>query len=89
MVDAVNNEQAVKVVTIAWALWHNRNVVRHGREKKNGKSLVQWAFNYIMQHNEAIADTRESTYMAELDVPWRPPQATWYKVNVDGVVFSA
>lgn len=40
MVDGVDDEQVVKVVTITWALWHNRNVVRHGGENKNGKSLV-------------------------------------------------
>ena len=40
MVDEVGVDQVAKVVTIAWALWHNRNEVRHGGEKKNGKSLV-------------------------------------------------
>lgn len=40
MVEAIDDEQAAKVVIIAWALWHKRNVVRHGKEKKNGKSLV-------------------------------------------------
>ena len=40
MVDEVGANQVAKVVTIAWALWRNRNEVRHGGEKKNGKSLV-------------------------------------------------
>ena len=42
-----------------------------------------------MEHNEAIANIRESTQVAELAGPWRPPQATWYKVNVDGAIFPA
>lgn len=88
MVEAIDDEQAAKVVIIAWALWHKRNVVRHGKEKKNGKSLVQWALNYFMEYNEAVAVFRESIQVVELAIPWRPPQATWCKVNVDGAVFS-
>ncbi|XP_065632317.1 uncharacterized protein LOC136068724 [Quercus suber] len=85
MVDDVDDEQAVKVVTIAWALWNNWNVVG----EKNGKALVQWAMNYIMEYNEAVAVSKESTQVAEFADPWRPPQASWYKANIDGAVFSA
>ncbi|XP_075675215.1 uncharacterized protein LOC142644511 [Castanea sativa] len=60
MVNKVGGDQAVKVVTIAWALWHNRNEVRHEGKNKNGKSLVQLALNYIAEYNATIDDVNES-----------------------------
>nr|POE93689.1 hypothetical protein CFP56_56274 [Quercus suber] len=82
MVDDVDDEQAVKVVTIAWALWNNWNVVG----EKNGKALVQWAMNYIMEYNEAVAVSKESTQVAEFADPWRPPQASCTIHNCADVV---
>ena len=35
-----DEDVTAKVVCIAWALWHNRNEVRNGGKKRNGKELV-------------------------------------------------
>ena len=68
MVNEVGDDQATKIVTIAWALWHNRNEVRHRGgvgEKKNKKSLVQWALNYIAEYNAAIDGVSKSIPVVE------------------------
>ena len=36
-------EMVAKMVCIAWAIWHNRNEVRHGGQCWNGKDMVRWA----------------------------------------------
>nr|POF15803.1 glutathione s-transferase t3 [Quercus suber] len=35
------------VVTLAWAIWFNRNEVRHGRNRKNALALVHWSRQYL------------------------------------------
>lgn len=43
MIERGSDEAAARVLTIAWALWHNRNEVRNGGVRKSGQGLVQWA----------------------------------------------
>ena len=50
MVDGVEVAKAVRVVTIAWALWHNSNELRNGGEKKSGQALVQRAVDYLTEY---------------------------------------
>ena len=38
---------------------------RGGGEKKNKKSLVQWALNYIAEYNAAIDDVSKSIPVVE------------------------
>ena len=40
MIDGGSDEAATRVITIAWALWHNRNEVRNGGARKSGQGLV-------------------------------------------------
>lgn len=40
MSDNPDEDSAKVVVMIAWAIWHNRNKVRHGGRKKSGKELI-------------------------------------------------
>ena len=49
-VDGVELAKAVRVVTIAWALWHNSNELRNGGEKKSGQALVQRAVDYLTEY---------------------------------------
>ena len=89
MADEVGVDQVAKVVTIAWALRHNRNEVRHGGEKKNGKSLVQRALNYIAKYNAAVVDANKAISVVEQAISWQPPHVNCYKIKVDGAIFPA
>nr|POF11347.1 hypothetical protein CFP56_48177 [Quercus suber] len=54
MVDGVEVAKAVRVATIAWALWHNSNELRNGGEKKSGKAPVQRAMDYLTEYEAAV-----------------------------------
>ena len=45
--DQVEEEKLARLVTIAWALWFNRNEIRHGGVKKDGKDVVRWVNQYL------------------------------------------
>ena len=36
-----------KAVMVAWALWTNRNEVRHGKKRKESKAVVYGALDYL------------------------------------------
>ena len=67
--DSKNVEIVAKVVCIAWAMWHNRNEVRHGGQRRNGKDMVRWASQYMekykaaterLSYNEEVAEARDT-----------------------------
>ena len=53
MVDGVEVAQVARVVTIAWPLWHNKNELRNGGEKKSGQALVQRAMDHLTEYEAA------------------------------------
>lgn len=89
MVDGVDDDHGARMVTIAWTLWHNRNEVRHGGERKKGQALVQWALGYIAEYRAAIDAACVPPTVPEQVYVWRPPKPRWFKVNFDGVIFVA
>ena len=63
MVDGVGDDQAARI--IAWALWHNRNEIRHDGKRKTGQALVQQALNYLAEY-EAAVEAEEKAFEAGL-----------------------
>nr|POE55109.1 hypothetical protein CFP56_35109 [Quercus suber] len=53
MTDSSVEEDAELVVIVAWALWSNRNEVRHGGRKKSAVALFQWSRQYLQEFQEA------------------------------------
>ena len=41
IIDWVEEEKVARMVTIAWALWFNRNEIRIGGARKAGKDVVR------------------------------------------------
>ncbi|XP_075650028.1 uncharacterized protein LOC142620554 [Castanea sativa] len=37
-----DEDVVAKLVCTAWAIWHNRNVTRHGGQQRNGNELIRW-----------------------------------------------
>jgi len=88
MIDEGSDEAAARVITIAWALWNNRNKMRNGGERKSGQGLVQWAMEYLAEYGAAMELTNSVGPVVELPVKWTPPREGWFKINVDGAIFS-
>ncbi|XP_050278121.1 uncharacterized protein LOC126719630 [Quercus robur] len=88
MIDGGSDEVAARVSPIAWALWNNRNEMRNGGERKLGQGLVQWAMEYLAEYGATMELTDSVGLVVELPVKWTPPREGWFKINVNGAIFS-
>ena len=43
-----------KAVMVAWALWTNRNEVRHKRKQKDGNALVYGAMDHLIEYQTCV-----------------------------------
>nr|POE58912.1 putative ribonuclease h protein [Quercus suber] len=71
MTDSFEEEGTELVVIVAWALWSNRNKVRHGGRKKSAVALFQWSRQYLQEFHEA-SQMVPNTVMPRV-VGWSPP----------------
>ncbi|XP_075659550.1 uncharacterized protein LOC142629445 [Castanea sativa] len=76
-----------KAIMVAWALWTNRNEVRHGGKLKDDNALVYGAMDYLLEYQNCV----DSPVLPATNMPalWSPPPPMSYKINVDGAVFGA
>ena len=82
MIESFDEDKVALVVTIAWAMWTNRNSVRHGGTRKTPEALVQWASHYLIDYATV---TESHVVRPELvQVAWTPPPHSVLKINVDG-----
>ena len=71
---------------IAWGMWYNRNVVRHGSAHQLAKLVIHKARMLIDEDqatNHNVTQWREG-----LEARWSLPGVSSYKVNVDVAVFA-
>ena len=74
------------MVMTAWGIWTNRNEVRHGKSRKPASVLARWTKEYL--ENFVVANHSTQPYIDSVKEMWQPPKPSWYKANMDGVVFS-
>ena len=74
-------------ITIAWALWYNKNEVIHGKPRKAGLKLVDWCKNYLDEYWSANRTSVNPP--AHLEVALSPSNFPSHKVNVDAARFMA
>ena len=89
IIDQVQEEKVARMVTIAWALWFNRNEIKLGGVRKAGKDVVRWATQYLEGYWLTIKREQPALVVIERVVSWLPPWANWFKINVDGAVFAS
>lgn len=73
MIEGIRDDLATRVVTIAWALWHNRNELRNGDVRKSGQVLVKWAMDYLAEYGAVIESDELLSLVVEQTVSWSPP----------------
>ncbi|KAK9985868.1 hypothetical protein SO802_030819 [Lithocarpus litseifolius] len=88
MIDEARFDLAAKMVTGAWSLWNNRNVVRVGGVRKAGDVLMRGVVQYLEENNEATSLSSHIETPAVQAHSWIPPTAPHFKINVDGATFA-
>lgn len=82
-----DEEKVAMVVTVAWAIWVNRNEARNGKRKKTGRDIVQWTSQYLAEYF-AVNEIPRITSPESQVITWTPPTGLRYIVNVDRAVFK-
>ncbi|XP_075658905.1 uncharacterized protein LOC142628749 [Castanea sativa] len=84
MDEKISPENIELLLTCAWAVWGNRNDVHHGGKRKDGRTLIQWAVQYLEKYRatvELLPNAQESNQLVQR---WIPPPILVFKFNVDG-----
>ncbi|XP_023917793.1 uncharacterized protein LOC112029335 [Quercus suber] len=75
-----------KYAITAWKIWNNRNTFKHEGLCKQPKQIAEEARHYTEECRQ-IAPTPNGSQERTKNI-WKPLRAGWYKVNVDGAIFS-
>ena len=89
MVDQVDVDMVARVVLLAWAMWHYRNEVRMGAQKKPSNVLVSWAASYLEEYSAATVAQTNLEPIIQRAMTWSPPPRCLFKINVDGAIDKA
>nr|XP_023903747.1 uncharacterized protein LOC112015568 [Quercus suber] len=76
------------LLTGAWALWGNRNEVRCGEKRKDGRMLLHWATQYLEEYRSVIVPLPVTNSSVSHIQRWNPPPTLCFKCNVDAAVFA-
>ena len=72
---------------IAWSIWRNRNEVKHGGKNMSAAKIYGMAAKLLHEYTTALEIPHQLQNTQPTQHHWVPPNG-WYKVNVDGAVFS-
>ena len=73
------------VITVAWCMWFNKNVVRQGKTRQSAAEIL-WKTKYLLEEFQT-ANFKLACHETSDIVQWIPPTQSWYKINTDGATF--
>ena len=88
MDEKCSSENIEMVLTCAWAMWGNRNDIRYGGTRKDGKMLLQLVTQYLEEYRTAMDLLLVAQESVQHVMRWSPPPASSLKFNVDGAIFA-
>ena len=77
-----------QVTTVCWGIWKNRNDLRVGGKGKAGRTILRNAMNLVADYQNANGTKTGHLRNTPATTSWLPPSHRYYKVNIDGAVFS-
>ena len=80
--------QLEQVIMVCWGIWKNRNELRMGGKGKVGRTVVRNAIHLVEEFRAANEGKTKHPGETIPPVFWKPPSQGFYKVNLDGAVFS-
>ena len=72
------------VITVAWCMWFNRNVVRQGKARQQNVTILQRTM-YLMEEFQ-MANFKLAQLVISDIVLWTPPILSWYKINIRAII---
>ena len=72
------------VITVAWCMWFNRNVVRQGKARQQNVTILQRTM-YLMEEFQ-MANFKLAQLVISDIVLWTPPILSWYKINIRVII---
>ena len=69
-----------------WKIWNYRNNFKHEGLCKQPKQIAEEARNYTEECRQN--DPTPNGFQVRAKNSWQPPRAGWFKVNVDGAIFT-
>lgn len=66
----VGDDHVAQAATTAWALWHNRNEVRHGGVRKSGQQVFRWASDYLREYRATVSHDTPVATMSPQGAVW-------------------
>lgn len=75
------------IAVLTWCLWTARNQMCLGGARQSAISIVQWVWSYLEEYQ--FANYIPTQPRSDSEVYWSPPKPPWFKVNVEGAVFSS
>ena len=88
MDEKCSSENIEMVLTCAWAMWGNRNDIRYGETRKDGKMLLQWVTQYLDEYQTTIDLLPIAQESVQHMMRWSPSPTSSLKFNVDGAIFA-
>ena len=76
------------ILMIAWSIWRNRNEVRHGGRNMSATEIYGAATKLPHEYTLAQEVPHQLQNTQPTQHQWVPPPNGWYKVNMDGAIFS-
>ncbi|XP_075653510.1 uncharacterized protein LOC142623911 [Castanea sativa] len=74
---------------MAWSIWNNRNKYKYEGKLKPAKTVVSDVTRYVEEFRQGFSPNPPLPKQPpRFGSQWRPPEAGWYKVNVDAAVFK-
>lgn len=80
--------QLEQFITVYWGIWKNRNELRMGGKGRAGRTVLRNAMHLVEEFRAANEGKTEHLAKQVPPVFWKPPSQGFYKVNLDGAVFS-
>ena len=81
----MGNEILELVVTIAWSIWFNRNVIRQRKTRQSTVVILHKARMLLEEFQ--TTNHQSSKHIVKDSKQWTNPTRPWYKINVDGMTF--
>ena len=75
-----------RILSLCWEIWKERNAVRNGGGKREGKILARCSVSLVEEFR--VANERVVRKTPERQVRWHPSDSPRFKMNVDAAIFN-